>query len=47
MLKSVLGDERAGISWDANKPAYIATIQSGMDMNYEPMAALVRRSLGG
>lgn len=34
-------------SWDANKPSYIAAIQSGMDMDYEPMAALVRESLGG
>lgn len=32
-------------SWDADKNVYINAIQSGMDMNYERMAALVEESI--
>lgn len=32
-------------SWDANKPAYFAAIQMGLDRNYRPMTALVANAL--
>jgi cell filamentation protein len=32
-------------SWDANKPAYFAAIQMGLDRNYRSMTALVANAL--